>query len=231
MDAIALLKADHKTVETLFRKFEEAGRNARKLKRKLVDQMVRELAIHAVIEEQVFYPAVRAKARALEDPVLEALEEHHVTKWLLKELEDLPPEAERFEAKVKVLMENVRTHVKEEERSLFPQVRKAFSPGELKDMAEALMLARRAAPTRPHPRAPDTPPGNLVAGAMSAVLDMGKDALRAARRKAEGLSPSPAPRAGKRSRKTLPPQDTSRDVQPEGNGSVEDMATESSYLM
>lgn len=231
MDAIALLKADHKTVETLFRKFEQAGRNARKLKRKLVDQLVRELAIHAVIEEQILYPAIRAKATTLEDQVLEALEEHHVAKWLLKELEDLPPEAERFDAKVKVLTENVRTHVREEERELFPQMRKAFSPQELRDMAEALRLARRAAPTRPHPRAPDTPPGNLVAGALSAVLDMGKDALRATRRKAEGLSPRPSPRAGKRPRKTRPSQGSSRGLRQQGDGSVKDMATESSYLM
>lgn len=229
MDAIALLKADHKTVETLFRKFEQAGRNARKLKRKLVDQMVRELAIHAVIEEQVFYPAVRSRAEALEDGILEALEEHHVVKWLLKELEKLPPEAERFDAKVKVLMENVRTHVTEEERELFPHVRKAFSPSELRDMAEALTLAKRASPTRPHPRAPDTPPGNLVAGAMSAMLDMGKDALRAARRKAEGRSPSPATLAGKRTRKTRTRKESG--LPQEGDGSVREMATESSYLM
>lgn len=229
MDAIALLKADHKTVETLFRKFEQAGRNARKLKRKLVDQMVRELAIHAVIEETVFYPAVRAKAGDFEDDVLEALEEHHVVKWLLKELERLPPEAERFDAKVKVLIENVRTHVTEEERELFPRVRKAFSPSELRDMAEALTLAKRASPTRPHPRAPDTPPGNLVAGAMSAVLDMGKDALRAARRKAEGRSPSPAKLAGKRTRKTRARKESGLNQQ--GDGSVREMATESSYLM
>ncbi len=192
MDAIALLKADHKTVETLFRKFEDAGPNAKKLKRKLVDQIVRELAVHSVIEEMVFYPLVRSKADKLNDQVLEALEEHHVVKWLLKELEDLPPEAERFDAKVKVLMENVRTHVEEEEKELFPAVRKAFAPKELRDMAEALTLAKKAAPTRPHPRAPDTPPGNMVAGAMSTVLDMGKDALRAARRRAQELIPEPA---------------------------------------
>jgi hemerythrin superfamily protein len=184
MDAIALLKADHKTVETLFRKFEEAGPNAKKLKRKLVDQIVRELAIHSVIEEMVFYPLVRSKADVLNAQVLEALEEHHVVKWLLKELEDLPPEAERFEAKVKVLMENVRTHVGEEEKELFPAVRKAFAPKELRDMAEALKVAKKAAPTRPHPRAPDTPPGNMV--------DMGKDALRSARRRAQSLIPEPA---------------------------------------
>ncbi len=192
MDAIALLKADHKTVETLFRKFEDAGPNAKKLKRKLVDQIVRELAVHSVIEEMVFYPLVRSKADKLNDQVLEALEEHHVVKWLLKELEDLPAEAERFDAKVKVLMENVRTHVEEEEKELFPAVRKAFAPKELRDMAEALKVAKKAAPTRPHPRAPDTPPGNMVAGAVSSVLDMGKDALRAARRRAQELIPEPA---------------------------------------
>src|SRR4051812_2180351 len=102
MDAIALLKADHKTVEALFRRFEQAGRNAKKLKRSLADKMVRELAIHAAIEEQVFYPSVRAKADKMEDFVLESLEAHHVVKWLLTELEGLAPDAERFEAKVKV---------------------------------------------------------------------------------------------------------------------------------
>ena len=71
-------------MEALFRRFEQAGPNAKKLKRKLVNQMVRELAVHAAIEEQVFYPAVRAKAEKLEDSVLEALEEHHVVKWLLR---------------------------------------------------------------------------------------------------------------------------------------------------
>ncbi len=183
MDAIALLKADHKTVETLFRKFEQAGRTARKLKRRLVERIVRELSVHSAIEEQVFYPAVRGKGGRLEEMILLSLEEHHVAKWLLKELEDLPAEAERFEAKVLVLMESIRTHVAEEERELFPQVRKAFTPAELKAMAQALMMAKRAAPTRPHPRAPDTPPGNLVAGTMSAMLDMGKDAVRALRRR------------------------------------------------
>lgn len=201
MDAIALLKADHKTVEALFRRFEQAGRNARKLKRKLVDQMVRELAIHATIEEQVFYPAVRRKAAVLEDTVLEALEEHHVVKWLLKELESLPPEAERFDAKVTVLIENVRTHVEVEEQVLFPELRKVFESAELRELAQLLGMAKKAAPTRPHPRAPDTPPGNLAAGAVSSVLDLGKDALQAARRTVEELIPGTEASASRRRRK------------------------------
>lgn len=200
MDAIALLKADHKTVEQLFRKYEKAGPNAYKLKRKLVDQLVHELSVHAAIEEQVFYPAVRARVEALGGEVLNALEEHHVVKLVLAELDGMPPEAERFNAKVHVLMENVRTHVLEEESVLFPAVKKAFKPQELRTMADVLEMSKKAAPTRPHPAAPDTPPGNLVAGAMSAVMDIGRDALRSARRKATtkvrsvaGLRPSPRP--------------------------------------
>ncbi|MBZ4398330.1 hemerythrin domain-containing protein [Myxococcus sp. MISCRS1] len=184
MDAIALLKADHKTVEQLFRRFEKAGPNAHKLKRKLVEQMVLELSVHSSIEEQVFYPAVRQRSASLRDEVLRSLEEHHVVKWVLSELDGLPSEAERFDAKVSVLMENVRAHVLEEETTLFPEVKKAFRPNELRELGQVLEAAKQAAPTRPHPMAPDTPPGNLVAGAVSAVMDIGRDALRAARRKA-----------------------------------------------
>jgi hemerythrin superfamily protein len=185
MDALTLLKEDHRTVEALFKKFESLGDRALKAKRKLVDQMVRELSVHAVIEEQVFYPAVRERVQKLEDEVLEALEEHHVAKWLLSELDGLPPEAERFDAKVSVLMENVRHHVKEEEKTLFPQVKRALKPADLKSLGELLEAAKKAAPTRPHPRAPDTPPGNLVAGAVSKVLDVGRDAARAVTRSRE----------------------------------------------
>jgi hemerythrin superfamily protein len=231
MDAIALLKADHKTVETLFRKFEQAGPNAKKLKRRLVDQIVRELAVHAVIEEQVLYPALRAKVGVLEEQVLEALEEHHVVKWLLKELESLPPEAERFNAKVKVLIENVRTHVGEEEGTLLPRMRKAFTPAELREMAQALTVAKKAAPTRPHPRAPDTPPGNLLAGAVSAVLDLGTEAVRSVRRGVEGLSPDPAPLAGKRTRKPRAAKGSEKTQQRQGNGAAEHMGADASQLM
>jgi len=218
MDAIALLKADHKTVEALFRRFEQASPNAKKLKRKLVDQIVRELAVHAVIEEQVLYPAVRSKAEELEDTVLEALEEHHVVKWLLKELEDLPPEAERFNAKVTVLMENVRTHVSVEEQVLFPELRKVFEPRELRELAELLKVAKKAAPTRPHPRAPDTPPGNLAAGAVSSMLDLGKDAIQAARRTVEGMIPGTEASSNKRRGKKAAQSNTPPKSPEQGQG-------------
>jgi hemerythrin superfamily protein len=171
MDAIALLKADHRKVEDLFTLFEDAGPRANKTKRKLVDAIIAELSVHAAIEEQVFYPAVRGAIPDLEDDILEAIEEHHIVKWTLSELEDLAPAEKNFDAKVTVLTENVRHHVKEEERELFPKLRKAMTRKELNDLAGALALAKKTAPTRPHPRTPSEPPANLVAGPATKIMD------------------------------------------------------------
>ena len=137
-DAVTLLREDHRAVEKLFKSFEKAGPNALKTKARLVQEMIRELTIHASIEEQIFYPAVRQDAADLNASVLEALEEHHVVKWLLSELDGLDPSTERFNAKVSVLMESVRHHVREEEGSLFPAVRKELSRNELMDLGESL---------------------------------------------------------------------------------------------
>ncbi|HEX2024106.1 MAG TPA: hemerythrin domain-containing protein [Acidimicrobiales bacterium] len=180
MDAIAMLRADHREVERLFKQFEKAGPNAHATRRQIVDKIIQELSVHAVIEEQVFYPAVREAVPDTEDVVLESLEEHHIVKWTLAELEDMDPEHERFVAKATVLMESVRHHVEEEEGELFPQVREVLKRKRLEEVGEAMAKAKEVAPTRPHPRAPDTPPGNLVAGAGAAVVDKAKDAVKKA---------------------------------------------------
>ena len=173
MDAITLLKQDHKTVEKLFKQFEKAKQPAQQ--RKTAAQVIKELSVHAAIEEMVFYPAVRDRVPKVEDTVLESLEEHHVVKWVLSELEDMKPDHERFKAKMTVLMESVRHHVEEEEKELFPDVRKAMGRKELAELGEALEKAKKTAPTRPHPRAPDTPPGNVVAGTGAVVVDKVKE--------------------------------------------------------
>ncbi|HLM72741.1 MAG TPA: hemerythrin domain-containing protein, partial [Polyangiaceae bacterium] len=131
MNAITLLKADHKTVKTLFKQFERLGDNAKSEKKKIVERIIKELAVHAVIEEQVLYPAARKAAPDSEDTVLEALEEHHIVKWTLSELENMSPDAERFDAKVAVLIESVRHHIEEEEGELFPKIREALGRKEL----------------------------------------------------------------------------------------------------
>lgn len=166
-----MLKEDHREVEGLFAKFEESGRRAHKTKSDLVRQMIVALSAHAAVEEQVFYPEVRRTVSSLDDQVLEGLEEHHVVKWTLSELDGMSPQDERFQPKVTVLMESVRHHVREEERTLFPQLRKAMEPAQLQDLGRRLQAAKDAAPTRPHPRSPDTPPGNVIAAALTSPLD------------------------------------------------------------
>ena len=182
MDAIALLKQDHKTVEGLFKQYEALGDRAVKQKQKVVEKIIRELAIHAAIEEMLFYPAVRAAAGRVEtkasdaadDLVLEALEEHHIVKWTLSELEKMSPEDERYDAKVQVLMESVRHHVEEEEEDLFPKAQRLLK-GVIDELGVRMEKAKKMAPTRPHPRSPDQPPGNFITGPIAAMADKGKD--------------------------------------------------------
>lgn len=149
MDAIVLLKEDHKTVEKLFKAFEKAGEQAHAEKRRIVDQVIEELTVHAVIEETVFYPAARRAAPDTGDHVLESVEEHHVVVWMLSELAGMDPEDERFDAKMTVLMENVRHHVEEEEKEWFPEVRKAMGRNRLRELGEELEQAKTTATRDP----------------------------------------------------------------------------------
>ena len=92
-DAVALIKADHRKVEQLFSEFEEAGDRAYKTKQQLVEQIIKELEVHATVEEETYYPAVEAKAKKDgKELVAEAIEEHHVVKVLLGELARLGEE-------------------------------------------------------------------------------------------------------------------------------------------
>jgi hemerythrin superfamily protein len=142
-DAVALIKADHRKVEQLFREFEEAGDRAYKTKQDLVAQIIRELEVHATLEEETYYPAVEAKARKDgKELVAEAVEEHHVVKVLLGELSSMSSQDESFDAKVTVLMENVRHHVEEEEEELLPQSQDLLGSDELARLGEE-MAARR----------------------------------------------------------------------------------------
>jgi hemerythrin superfamily protein len=160
MDAITLLKNDHRTVEALFKRFEKLADGSSAERKTVVDKIIEELSIHASIEEQLFYPTARRAVPDAEDDVLEGLEEHHIVKWTLSELVDMTPADERFKAKVTVLMESVRHHVKDEEEEMFPRIRKGMDAAALERLGASLEEAKATAPTRPHPRVPDTPPGN-----------------------------------------------------------------------
>lgn len=123
-DAIALLKADHRKVEGLFEDFEKATASAKKAA--LVRQICTELTVHTKIEEDIFYPACRGKIE--EDTLDEAYVEHDGAKMLIAELMDSTPDDAFYDAKVKVLSEEIKHHVKEEEarsEGMFAQAREA----------------------------------------------------------------------------------------------------------
>ena len=120
-EATALLKADHRRVSDLFDQYEKTRSTAKK--KTLVDNICMELGIHAKAEEEIFYPAVKA---ALKDKemVPEATVEHATMKELMAQVEGKEPDGEMFDAKIKVLSEYVKHHVKEEETEMFPKARK-----------------------------------------------------------------------------------------------------------
>jgi hemerythrin superfamily protein len=123
-DAIALLKADHDEVEKLFEEFSSASGEGRK--EKLARQICRELTIHAQIEEEIFYPACEGKVD--EELLKEGYVEHDAAKVLIAEIEAGEPSDDFYDAKMKVLQEEIEHHVQEEEKrmeGLFAQARKA----------------------------------------------------------------------------------------------------------
>ena len=148
-DAIVLLKADHQEIREQFRRFTAAGENAAAAKGKIVDKIIELLTVHTYIENEVMYPEVCALLPDLKDDVLESYEEHHVADVLCMELAGMPAGAERFDAKVTVLIENVTHHIEEEEQDWFPKVRAGLARKQLQELGAKLEQARKKAPRSP----------------------------------------------------------------------------------
>jgi hemerythrin superfamily protein len=180
-DAVELVVRQHEVFRDRFAQFDQLSSRASKRKDELVASIVTDLVKHAEIKELVFYPAVREKIDGLDAEIDEDLEEHHAAELLLAELDgaasaDLP----RFDAKVTVLKENVLHHMEEEESDLLPKVREALDERRRRELGNAMVQAWRIAPSRPHPHAPDTPPGNIAAGVPAAAADVAVQTARGA---------------------------------------------------
>ena len=122
MDPIEILQEDHKKVQEAFEEF--AGARDTETKRNLVSTVLNELKVHAAIEEEIFYPAVRQTIAA--DSIIDlAIEEHHLAKVLIAELEKMEPSDERYDAKFLVLIESVNHHIQEEETQVLTKAREA----------------------------------------------------------------------------------------------------------
>lgn len=142
MDAFELLKQDHEKVSGIFEKLEPTTERAQKTREELFTQLKQELDIHAQIEEQIFYPAIK-DADETHEITLEAYEEHAVVKRLLTELEAEPKETEEWKAKLTVLKENVEHHVEEEEDEMFPSARKVLSKEQIEELGTRMQEAKQ----------------------------------------------------------------------------------------
>ena len=140
-DPFKLLKEDHKKVAKLFKELEGAGERAIKTKENLFEQLKSELELHAQIEEEYMYPMLE-EAEETKDMTLEAYEEHDIVKNLIVEMEDEEIGSDVWEAKLKVMKENVEHHVTEEEEELFPEAEDVLSGEQLEQLAQSIVEAK-----------------------------------------------------------------------------------------
>jgi hemerythrin superfamily protein len=162
VNAIEMLKQQHREVDELFEEFEGAGDGARKTKERICQRIADALAIHAQIEEQIFYPESKEATDEVEDLLRESVEEHLSVKRLLAEIMESSLEDPQIDAKLSVLKEQVQHHVHEEEKELFPKVKKACSAEQLEDMGTRMermaeQLEQEGEPSRSIPDQTDEP--------------------------------------------------------------------------
>ena len=142
MNAITMLEEDHVKMRKLLDELESTTERGLKIRAELFSTIKGELTIHEIIEEEIFYPELKAHPKA-KDIVLEGYQEHHVVDLIMKELEECPVDDESWGAKAKVMKENVEHHMEEEEGEMFKQARSVFDADELEELGER-MAARKA---------------------------------------------------------------------------------------
>jgi hemerythrin-like domain-containing protein len=148
-DPITFLIEQHEQMRKLFNAFEQAGEGDTKKRGPIVGQLIEALTVHTYIENEGMYPATRELLPQLEADILESYEEHHVADVLCFELVSMTPDDERFDAKAKVLIENVTLHIEEEEQEWFPKVREGLSEDQLQQIGARLVELSKKAPTMP----------------------------------------------------------------------------------
>ncbi|MFD5013520.1 hemerythrin domain-containing protein [Streptomyces chartreusis] len=160
-DVIAELTTDHREVEELFMRI-AALPSGNEQRKKYADQAVIELVRHSIAEEVYLCPAVREVLSDGDTVADKELEDHAEAERTMKALEGVEAADAEFDRRINELMTEIRSHVRDEEERLFPRLRSAVSEDELMKLGDKVRQARKLAPTRPHPSAPDTPPANKL---------------------------------------------------------------------
>jgi hemerythrin-like domain-containing protein len=144
MDAITLLKTDHDKVKKLLNELETTTERGVKIRSELFATIKGELTVHEAIEEEIFYPELKAHPKA-KDIVLEGFQEHHVVDLLMGELESLDVTDESWGAKAIVMKENIEHHIEEEEGEMFKIARRVFDAAELDDLGKRMSARKESA--------------------------------------------------------------------------------------
>jgi hemerythrin superfamily protein len=174
-DVVDLLLSQHQEVRSLFSQIRGLTGAATK---ESFDRLVNLLAVHETAEEIVVYPAVRASGPEGDQLADARTAEEDKAKSALSELEKLGVESPEFGPKLQAFQQMVELHAENEEREIFPLLRRTQSPEQLRKMAEGVEAAEKVAPTHPHPHGPESAVGNVVVGPFVAIVDKVRDALR-----------------------------------------------------
>jgi hemerythrin superfamily protein len=193
MNAVTLLKSDHRKVERLFERY-RSGLNG---KPRILREILRELSMHMDAEERELYPVLRTSISDGENLMNEAVKEHKEAAGLLVELERADMSSFDMDAKVATLRRAVEHHVKEEEEEIFPKMEESLGTQRLDELGTLIRRAKRSAPKSPSRSAVRNSPGSSMGGIISAAADRVKDLVSPGERKPA----RPASRRG-RSRKT-----------------------------
>lgn len=175
-DVVDLLIEDHHEIEQLFAEL-ETGQGTPERRRQVADVMIAELIRHAVAEEQYVYPTAREVLPDGDHKAEHEIEEHAEAERALHEMDGMDPADPRFDVLLKRLTTTIRHHVADEESDLFPRLRAACTAEELAALGRKVEQAKKLAPTRPHPSAPDHAPLNKLLGPGTGLVDRMRDAL------------------------------------------------------
>ena len=174
-ELVALLLADHQQAKRLLESFDTRPASERA---EAFCEIVYDLVRHEVAEEEVVYPALRRYADGGDDVADMRIKEQSAAEELLAKMEKAGVESAEFPAMFAKLRTEVLAHAEAEEHSVFPELSANIGTDELRTLGKRYEMAKKVAPTHPHPHAPDTPPGNIVLGPVAAVFDRVRDAVR-----------------------------------------------------
>jgi hemerythrin superfamily protein len=175
-DLIDILVTDHREVETMFAEL-ETGTGDPEHRRNLADVVIAELVRHSVAEEMYLYPTARKTLPDGDQLAEHEISEHAEAERIMNDLDGLDSTDPRFDTEVARLAAAIRHHVQDEETDLFPRLREACSREELLELGHRVEAAKKIAPTRPHPMAPDRPPFNKLLAPGTGLVDRVRDAL------------------------------------------------------